>query len=85
MSFYLVSWNHVSAFMQMVKQSNFNGDQLIKDEFGMQVREDMALVDARVLPPPLVMICLHFYSGTTSVIEPVFLLMFVLNGTAKIP
>ncbi|ONI00990.1 hypothetical protein PRUPE_6G115400 [Prunus persica] len=38
---------------QMVKQSNFNGDQLIKDEFGMQVREDMALVDARVLPPPL--------------------------------
>lgn len=71
--------------MQMVKQSNFNGDQLIKDEFGMQVREDMALVDARVLPPPLVMICLHFYSGTISVIELVFLLMFVLNGTAKIP
>ncbi|BFG28423.1 hypothetical protein CerSpe_146970 [Prunus speciosa] len=38
---------------QIIEKSKFNGDKLIKDEFGMEVIEDMVLVDARVLPPPL--------------------------------
>ncbi|KAL6270621.1 hypothetical protein ACE6H2_027532 [Prunus campanulata] len=42
-----------SNIKEIVKQSKFNEDQLIKDEFGMQITEDIALVDARVLPPPL--------------------------------
>lgn len=36
---------------QMVKHHNFNTDAFVR-EFGIRVREDPALVDARVLPPP---------------------------------
>lgn len=38
---------------QMVKRNNYNGEQLVNKEFGIQVRAEMALVDARVLPPPM--------------------------------
>lgn len=41
----------------MVRQKTENRDDresLIRREFGLQVREEMALVKARVLPSPLV-------------------------------
>ncbi|KAM1040513.1 hypothetical protein TB2_029352 [Malus domestica] len=37
---------------QMVKYNGYNKDELIQREFGMKIKEDMALVNARVLPPP---------------------------------
>lgn len=36
-------------------QHRFNADNVAK-EFGINVREELALVDARVLPPPTVYI-----------------------------
>lgn len=38
----------------MVKRNNYNGERLVNNEFGMKVNEQMALVDARVLPSPMV-------------------------------
>ncbi|KAB1227351.1 Protein argonaute 5 [Morella rubra] len=38
---------------QTVRQNRFNGSNLVNKEFGMQVREEAALVNARVLPPPM--------------------------------
>ena len=51
---------HHFANVQMVRQNNFNRDKLVNEEFGIQVREELALVDARVLPPPTVAMALHF-------------------------
>jgi hypothetical protein len=36
-----------------VKQHRFNSDKVVA-EFGINVTEDLTLVDARVLPPPTV-------------------------------
>ncbi|XP_048424948.1 protein argonaute 5 isoform X2 [Pyrus x bretschneideri] len=40
------------SICQMVKYNGYNKDELIQREFGMKIKEDMALVNARVLPPP---------------------------------
>ncbi|TQE03982.1 hypothetical protein C1H46_010353 [Malus baccata] len=40
------------SIAKMVKHYGYNKDELIQREFGMNIREDMALVNARVLPPP---------------------------------
>ncbi|KAK9279006.1 hypothetical protein L1049_012681 [Liquidambar formosana] len=37
---------------QMVRQNNYSGDELVGREFGIQVRDELTLVDARVLPAP---------------------------------
>lgn len=39
------------VMMQMVRRNNYNRDKLAT-EFGIQVQEKLALVEARVLPPP---------------------------------
>ncbi|GMP91555.1 hypothetical protein CsSME_00042209 [Camellia sinensis var. sinensis] len=36
----------------MVRHNNYNNDKLVNEEFGIQVRAELASVDARVLPPP---------------------------------
>ncbi|KAB2623505.1 protein argonaute 5 [Pyrus ussuriensis x Pyrus communis] len=43
----------VSVSVHMVKHNGHNKDELIQREFGMNIREDMTLVNARVLWPPL--------------------------------
>ncbi|KAK9279607.1 hypothetical protein L1049_013286 [Liquidambar formosana] len=37
---------------QMIRQNNYSGDELVGKEFGIQVRDELTLVDARVLPAP---------------------------------
>lgn len=44
---------------QIVKQHNFNNDKFVR-EFGISVKEDPTLLNARVLPPPRVYIILCF-------------------------
>lgn len=51
---------------QVVRQSNFNADQIVR-QFGIQVRGDPALIDARVLTPPML---LYHQSGKESRVEP---------------
>lgn len=43
----------------MVRSNSYNEDNLVNKEFGIQVRDGLTLVDARVLPAPMVIIC-HF-------------------------
>ncbi|KAI5388901.1 protein argonaute 5 [Lathyrus oleraceus] len=50
----------------IVKQHHFNTDNVVK-EFGINVREELALVDARVLPPPTLK---YHGSGGGSKIDP---------------
>jgi eukaryotic translation initiation factor 2C len=40
----------------MVRQNDYSRNVLVRDEFGIQVKEELTLVDARVLPPPMVII-----------------------------
>ncbi|XVE59476.1 hypothetical protein DITRI_Ditri05aG0049100 [Diplodiscus trichospermus] len=37
----------------MMRANNFQGDALVDKEFGIHVKTELALVDARVLPPPM--------------------------------
>ncbi|KAF9684816.1 hypothetical protein SADUNF_Sadunf04G0158000 [Salix dunnii] len=37
----------------MVRQNDFSRNVLVRNEFGIQVNEELAVVDARVLPPPM--------------------------------
>ncbi|XP_062105193.1 protein argonaute 5-like [Humulus lupulus] len=46
------------SIRQIVRQNNYSGDKLVED-FGISVASDMTMVDARVLPPPLLL-----YHGT---------------------
>ncbi|CAK7332085.1 unnamed protein product [Dovyalis caffra] len=39
--------------MEMVRQNDYGRNELVRNEFGIQVKEELALVDARVLPPPM--------------------------------
>ncbi|CAI8616294.1 unnamed protein product [Vicia faba] len=50
----------------IVKQHHFNTDK-VAEEFGINVREELALVDARVLPPPTLK---YHGSGSESKIDP---------------
>ncbi|XVE79341.1 hypothetical protein DITRI_Ditri14bG0050400 [Diplodiscus trichospermus] len=38
---------------KMVRVNNFKGNELVTKEFGIKVQEEVALVDARVLPAPM--------------------------------
>ncbi|XVF46819.1 hypothetical protein PTKIN_Ptkin03bG0058800 [Pterospermum kingtungense] len=38
---------------RMVRVNNFQGDNLVDKEFGIQVQKELALVEARVLPAPM--------------------------------
>lgn len=49
--------SHSSA--QMVRLNNFNEDNLVNREFGIQVGDGLTSVNARVLPPPMVIFCCY--------------------------
>ncbi|KAJ1385501.1 Ribonuclease H-like superfamily [Sesbania bispinosa] len=51
---------------QIVREHNFNTDKFVR-EFGINVREDLALVDARVLPTPTLK---YHESGKESKVDP---------------
>ncbi|KAJ1397794.1 Ribonuclease H-like superfamily [Sesbania bispinosa] len=51
---------------QIVREHNFNTDKFVR-EFGINVREDLALVNARVLPPPTLK---YHESGKESKVDP---------------
>ncbi|KAJ1431083.1 Argonaute linker 2 domain [Sesbania bispinosa] len=53
-------------FEEIVREHNFNIDKYVR-EFGINVREDLALVDARVLPPPTLK---YYESGRESKVDP---------------
>ncbi|KDP43930.1 hypothetical protein JCGZ_05397 [Jatropha curcas] len=55
------------SIKQIGRQNNYNGDILVKDEFGIQVQEDLTFVDARVLPPPTLK---YHESGRESRVDP---------------
>lgn len=44
-------------FLQMVQVNNFEAEELVTKEFGMHVHKELALIDARVLNPPAVLVC----------------------------
>ncbi|XP_062173160.1 protein argonaute 5-like [Alnus glutinosa] len=44
-----------NSINQMVRRNNFNGNSLVNAEFGIKVREEQSLVDARVLPSPMLL------------------------------
>ena len=44
----------VYGFLQMVLLNDYNRDKLANEEFGIHVGGELASVDARVLPPPMV-------------------------------
>ncbi|XP_059453769.1 protein argonaute 5-like [Corylus avellana] len=44
-----------NSIKEMVRKKNFNGSSLINTEFGIQVRDEHSLVDARVLPSPMLL------------------------------
>ncbi|KAK3033545.1 hypothetical protein RJ639_034006, partial [Escallonia herrerae] len=42
-----------ASIMGMVAGNNYNNDELVNKEFGIQMRTELTTIDARVLPPPL--------------------------------
>lgn len=46
-------WEREETIKETVRHNNYSGDGLVR-EFGMQVRLEMAEVEARILPPPTV-------------------------------
>ncbi|XP_059429807.1 protein argonaute 5-like [Corylus avellana] len=44
-----------ASIKQMVRRNNFNGNLLVNTEFGIQVKEEHLLVEARVLPSPMLL------------------------------
>ncbi|XVE59481.1 hypothetical protein DITRI_Ditri05aG0049300 [Diplodiscus trichospermus] len=55
--------------IRMIRANNFQGDALVDKEFGIQVRKELALVDARVLPPPMLK---YHDSGREKSVNPGF-------------
>ncbi|KAG4979910.1 hypothetical protein JHK82_033152 [Glycine max] len=55
-----------NSIRQVVRQSNFSTDKFVS-HFGIQVREDPALLDARVLPAPMLK---YHDTGRESSVEP---------------
>lgn len=35
-------------------RNDYSSDKLVRNEFGIQVKEGLTFIDARVLPPPMV-------------------------------
>ncbi|KAK4490521.1 hypothetical protein RD792_001201 [Penstemon davidsonii] len=52
---------------QMLKSNNYNADELVNEEFGIQVKPELTSIEARVLPPPLLK---YHETGRESLIEP---------------
>ncbi|KAL8057742.1 hypothetical protein ABFX02_04G203700 [Erythranthe guttata] len=42
-----------NVIKKMVEKNNYNNDELVNAEFGIQVRPDLLSIEARVLPPPM--------------------------------
>ncbi|XP_057955824.1 protein argonaute 5-like [Malania oleifera] len=42
-----------TSIKNMVKANNYKDERLVKTEFGIEVRDDLTSIDARVLPPPM--------------------------------
>ncbi|XVE59475.1 hypothetical protein DITRI_Ditri05aG0049000 [Diplodiscus trichospermus] len=53
----------------MIRANNFQGNALVDKEFGIQVQEELALVDARILPPPVLK---YHDSGREKSVNPEF-------------
>ncbi|OIW08525.1 hypothetical protein TanjilG_03201 [Lupinus angustifolius] len=51
---------------QILRQNNFNTDKLVHD-FGIQIKEELATVEARVLPPPTLV---YHQTGKESSVDP---------------
>lgn len=61
------------VMLQMVRHNNYNKDELAT-EFGIQVQEKLALVEARVLPPPEV------FSGSSNLLLYLFFFYFYFQA-----
>ena len=44
----------------MVKRNNLDQDKLVREDFVIRIKEELTLVDARVLPPPRVIPVFYF-------------------------
>lgn len=53
----------------MVNQNNYNGDELVNKEFGINVGADLTRIDARVLPPPMVRCSTLVYCGISLLVN----------------
>ncbi|XP_071724545.1 protein argonaute 5-like [Rutidosis leptorrhynchoides] len=58
-----------SSVARMVDGINFGADELVKDQFGIRVKNDLTVVEARVLEPPQVK---YHRSGRESTVNPRF-------------
>ncbi|XP_031123112.1 protein argonaute 5-like [Ipomoea triloba] len=52
---------------EIIRKNEYNEKPLVKDEFGMQLRPELAQIDARVLPPPRIK---YHESGRESLVDP---------------
>lgn len=57
--FYSGEWILLGNSLQTVRHNDYNRDQLVHQEFGIQVMPELTSIDARVLPPPMVIILFY--------------------------
>lgn len=55
------------SITKMVGYNNYNQDDLVNNEFGIQVRQELTSIEARVLPPPMLK---YHESGKNSRVTP---------------
>ncbi|KAG9146474.1 hypothetical protein Leryth_011748 [Lithospermum erythrorhizon] len=55
------------SIQDMVKKNNYNGDELVNKEFGIQVSPQPTMIEARVLPAPMLK---YHESGRESRVDP---------------
>ncbi|KAL2536180.1 Protein argonaute 5 [Forsythia ovata] len=55
------------SIVEMVNFNNYNGDLLVNKEFGIQVRPELASIEARVLPAPMLK---YHETGRETRVEP---------------
>ncbi|XP_058004168.1 protein argonaute 5 isoform X2 [Hevea brasiliensis] len=55
-----------NSIKRIIRQNNYSGDELVRNEFGIQVKEELTFINARVLPPP--MLKYHETGGEASVV-----------------
>ncbi|KAK6141978.1 hypothetical protein DH2020_020765 [Rehmannia glutinosa] len=53
--------------MEMVRYNNYDGDQLVKTEFGIQVNPQLTSIEARVLPAPTLR---YHATGRQALVDP---------------
>ncbi|KAJ9188754.1 hypothetical protein P3X46_000119 [Hevea brasiliensis] len=56
-----------NSIKQMVRRNSYSRDELVSNEFGIQVKEELTYVDARVLPPPMLK---YHETGGESRVDP---------------